>query len=255
MKNSLNLPEPDETDSTESIIIPNGKAAFLSDLHIPHHDLAAVDAALNYALQKDCRTIVLIGDVADFYAVSYWEKDPTKRNLNDEIIKNRQFFKTIVDNFDNVYYKLGNHEERWQKYIWGKAPEISELDVLTIQSLFELPDHVVVADKMQNFRAGEITLMHGHEFGRSMFNPVNPARGLYLRAKESAVCGHYHQPSYHEEKSLTGTVHTCYTLGCLCNLKPRYRPHNKWSHSFATAEIENELCSIQMHRINNGVIV
>ena len=87
-------------------------------------------------------------------------------------------------------------------------------------------------------KAGKLHLLHGHEFGHSVFSPVNPARGLYMRAKESSIIGHHHQTSEHSEKSLSGEVVTTWSIGALCGLSPEYMPFNKWNHGFARVEVQ-----------------
>jgi len=46
--------------------------------------------------------------------------------------------------------------------------------------------------------------IHGHEYVGGISAPVNPARGLFLKAKVSTFQGHNHQTSEHTEPTLTG---------------------------------------------------
>jgi hypothetical protein len=111
-----------------------------------------------------------------------------------------------------------------------------------------------IQDK-QIVQMGKLIAVHGHEFGQSMFSPVNIARGLYLRAKDNAICGHHHQTSEHTEPNINGKVTTCWSVACLCELHPDYMPINKFTHGFAHVKVfDNEEFEVSNYRIVNGKI-
>jgi len=85
---------------------------------------------------------------------------------------------------------------------------------------------------------GKLPIIHGDELWTSLTNPVNPARGLFLKAKDLALCAHHHQHSEHTEKDILGRQITCWSMGCLCELSPEYMPINKWGHGFVIVEKE-----------------
>jgi hypothetical protein len=102
---------------------------------------------------------------------------------------------------------------------------------------------------------GNMIVMHGHEFGQSVFSPVNSARGLYMKAKANCAVGHHHQTSEHTEKDVNGNVVTTFSIGSLCGLSPDYFPYNKWNHGFATIETEeNGDYEFRNYRIVNGKV-
>ncbi len=80
--------------------------------------------------------------------------------------------------------------------------------------------------------------IHGHEYVGGISAPVNPARGLFLKAKVSTFQGHNHQTSEHTEPTLTGKMVTTWSLGCLSELHPAYMPLNKWNHGFAEVDLD-----------------
>jgi len=57
----------------------------LSDLHVPFHHKEALKIAIKGGLETNPTHVILNGDVADFFSVSHWEKDPRKRDLQNEI--------------------------------------------------------------------------------------------------------------------------------------------------------------------------
>ena len=61
---------------------------------------------------------------------------------------------------------------------------------------------------------------------------MNPARGLYLKAGESTLCGHSHKTSEHVESTISGDVFVTYSVGSCCGLHPDYAILNKWNNGF-----------------------
>jgi len=111
-----------------------------------------------------------------------------------------------------------------------------------------------IPDK-QIIHAGKLTILHGHELGASVFSPVNIARGLFLRAKDSALCGHHHQASEHTEPNINGKITTCWSVACLCELHPDYMPINKHHHGFAHVRVlDTGEFEVSNYRIVNGKI-
>jgi hypothetical protein len=102
-----------------------------------------------------------------------------------------------------------------------------------------------------------LPFVHGHEFGRSFFSPVNAARGLFLQAKHSAVKGDCHTTSEHPEPDIFGKLMTCWSIGCLCGLHPQWFPINKWNHGFAIIELDENGIEYQFrnYRILNGKVL
>lgn len=212
----------------------------LSDVHIPYHSREAVQVAVKYGKDHGANTILLSGDIFDFFTISRWEKDPRKRNLPGEIEAGRQFLRYIRREFPDarIVFKEGNHEERWESYLRSKAPELLGLDEFTWQGVYRLNDHAIehVGDR-RPIQLGKLIDIHGHEYRFNISNPVNPARGLFLRGKVHAICGHFHQTSQHSEKRLDNHVVATWSTGCLCDLHPDYAPINNWNHGFVFAEI------------------
>jgi hypothetical protein len=105
-------------------------------------------------------------------------------------------------------------------------------------------------------KAGNLNIAHGHEFPSGIASPVNVARGLYLRAKANAICGHFHKNSEHSETDINGHMTTTWSVGCLCDLHPLYMPINSWNQGVALITIDEEgKVDVQNRRIKNGKIL
>jgi predicted phosphodiesterase len=217
--------------------------AILSDIHIPYHDKTPLVSALEFCRKIKPSHIVLNGDIADFFSVSFWEKDPRERDLANEIRTVREFLALLRKQFRQaeIIYKLGNHEERWERYLRVKAPELLGIADFEIDSVLHFSNHgITKVGDFRPIRAGHLNIIHGHEFRWGIQSPVNPARGFYLRGKECCLGGHLHQTSSHNEKSMNDTVVSCWSTGALCDLKPAYAPMNKWNHGFAFVDLDKK---------------
>ena len=125
--NPFNLPISDEKEF-EPFILPKSanKILILSDVHLPYHSIEALTAAIEYGQEREINTILLNGDILDFHQLSNFIKDPRKRHWLDEKAAMFAFLDAIQNAFPNasIYYKLGNHEERFEMYMKIKAPEL-----------------------------------------------------------------------------------------------------------------------------------
>lgn len=230
-------------DTTPVFKIPKGnnRILLLSDIHLPYHDEQALSIAIEYGMKHQPNAIILNGDTMDMYQASRFIKDPRLRDLAGEIDMTRQFLRDLKAEFScPIYFKCGNHEDRWENYLKTVAPELLGISDFHLKNVLRFGEIGVTEIKSkQIIKAGKLTICHGHEFGHQIFSPVNPARGLYMKAKVSAICGHHHQTSEHSEKDMAGNVVTCWSVGSLCGLSPDYHPYNKWNHGFSWIETEN----------------
>lgn len=225
-----------------------------ADAHIPYHDEKALEIFLERA--RGAKTIILLGDWMDMYSISSFIIDPTAKTIPQEIDIMRDFLASLRDTFPDkrIIYKLGNHEERLDRYMKTLGAKIFGL-VSLAEKLEADESRIEIVESRQMMKVGALHVIHGHELGRSVFSPVNPARGLYLKAKKSALCAHYHQTSEHVEKNLDDKIESCWTIGCLCYMKPDYSPVNKWNHGFAEIVQDEGMYSVKNYKIVNGRVV
>jgi len=256
-KNPYKLPESEET-KYEPYYIKEKKIAVLSDVHIPYHSIDALTACFDFIQAEKPSAILLNGDILDFYQLSRFGKDPRKRSVAHELQSAREFLDVLSQFGAKIYYKIGNHEERYQHYLMAKAPELLGVQEFELQHLLGLNERGIdlIGDK-RIIKANDLNIVHGHEFGQSIFSPVNVARGLFLRGKVSAMQGHNHQTSSHTETDMNGNMVTTWSLGCLCELNPAYLPINKWSHGFAMVDLSDngKDFHVRNYRIHKGKIL
>jgi len=222
----------------------------MADVHIPYHDRLAIEAAIKHAKTFNPDVILLNGDIADCYTVSQWLKDPTKRDLDTEINLVRQFLEFVRKEFPKarIIYKWGNHEERWDINLIKKAPELFGIPACRLENILKLADlGIEQIGEKRPIKFEQLYILHGHEFGKSVFNPVSPARGLYLRAKACAAQDHSHVTSSHSEKTVGGSLITTWSSGCLCHMHPDYARLNNWSHGWSFISSGFEFQNFKLH--------
>lgn len=228
----------DETRDMSPYIIPADAWPIVAagDVHLPYHDQEAVEIMLERAIEVKAKTLLMAGDWMDMYQVSRFQKDPRLRNVKEEIAMFNELVSEIrrVLPDTKIIFKVGNHEKRFDDYLMSNAAALYDIEELRLAEVLKLKAQGIdLVESMRVMRFRSLNLIHGHEYVFSISNPVNPARGLFTRAKKSTMCFHHHRSSEHTETTITGDVITCWSVGCLCDLKPEYMPLNSWNLGFA----------------------
>jgi predicted phosphodiesterase len=249
-----NFPES-YAETREPYILAPGRWLVLSDIHLPYHDESALKTALNYGITNGFDRLLINGDLIDFYQLSRFEKDPRKRSFKQELDSARMFIDLVSEWFKQVVYKLGNHDERYEKWMFVKAPELLDCEEFELQALLKCGEkHVEVVKDKRIISAGKLNILHGHEFPGGS-GGVNPARSMYLKASDSLLVGHFHKTSSHTETTLNGDLITTHSTGHLCEPSPIYMPYNKWNHGFATLDLKTDgTYYLQNLRISKGKV-
>jgi predicted phosphodiesterase len=259
--NPYDIPES-HNDPFEAYDLPikNGDGLILADIHFPYHDMNAINTALEYGSKRNIKFIILDGDILDFYQLSRFQKDPQKRNAHEEIDMAKQFFASLKKHFPKamIIYKLGNHEDRWNKWWWQHAREMGDIYSRDLAKELDLENmKIPIVGGNNIIRHKELNIAHGHEIVRGMGNQVSPARTVYLKAKEIIAVAHFHRESTNSLMTLNGKLITTWSIGCMCDLHPDWMPHNEWNHGFALLSIggdEHEPWRFENHRIYKGKV-
>lgn len=231
---------------------------FLSDIHFPYQDDIALNLAITYGLQKKVDCIWLNGDIMDMYGASDHEKLPDHAMIHEEFEVMSDFLSQLRKLFPkaSIYYKEGNHERRWTRLLMRKASELigmKEFELNIILKLEEFKIHWIPNETLVKF--GDLNVIHGNEFKGG--GGVNPARALYMRAKANVIAGDKHKTGENIENNLNNELVTTYSVGCLCDLNPKYIPfgHTIWNVGFAHITMKNGKAKVQNYRIHNNQIL
>ena len=217
-----------------------GPVGIISDVHVPYHSEVAVHAAVGYLKTQSLAALVLNGDIADFYAISRYLKDPSQRDFKGELEAVRQFLAWIRQEFPAIpiVFKAGNHEERFAAWLWQHAPEISDEPCMSLGAWLKLDDHKMdLVEDGRPILLGKLPVLHGHELPKGMTNPVNPARGVFMRTLSTGLIGHQHRTSNHAESDMWHKEIACWSVGCLADLTPDYCRINRFNWGFAVVHV------------------
>ncbi len=187
------------------------KILILPDLHAPYHDKKAFELVVKVGMSQKPDTIVTLGDFADFYCVSAHDRDPNRQgNLEWEVeAANRALDALDAIKPKNKIFIAGNHENRLERYLMQKAPEL--FNMVKISEILKLKKR---GWKYIPYRShatvGKLNLTH--DIGSA-------GRGAVFRAidtfQHNIVTGHTHRMAYIVEGNAKGEAHVSCSLGWL----------------------------------------
>lgn len=243
--NPYELPDEDvDFDPTPIHLLDTCKnIAILGDIHIPYHSTEAINGAFGWVKDHHCDTIILNGDILDCYQLSYFERDPRRRFMKEELENVYQFFDALRNEFPNhkIYYKKANHEYRWERFMKLKAYELFGIPEFEFDNMLKLKFFdIEPIDYKKRIKISHCYIIHGDEYKGFGADLVNPARWLYLKTKTNSICHHFHRTSEHSEPNLNDELIAAWSVGCLCRLNPFWNPYNKWNHGFARLRIKDD---------------
>lgn len=250
----VKLPESWQ-DSPKTINIKTNKMLVLSDIHVPFHSKEALSIAMEYGDSIGVDSVYLNGDIADCYAISSFVKKRDLNNFKEELRLVREVLHIISLYFKGckLYYKIGNHEERYNRIFSTLDNSVSDL-LPTYEEIFGLNElgYKLIGDK-DIVNVGNIYIAHGHEIGIS--GGVNPARTALFKTYANLLFGHVHRTSTSTSRKLGGDYITVNSTGCLCELSPNYMPINQWNHGFAIVERVSEGYIVHNKKIISGEVI
>jgi len=231
------------------------KIGILSDIHVPFHSVEAVVCAIKRLREEKIDCLYLNGDTFDFYSISRHEKEKDLRDFPKEIEMCRNFLQKLRDIFPNIpiYFKAGNHENRYQRYLNEQAEEFAQLHEMQFDKFFRLDslDMKFVPD-WQGMEMGDLLVCHGHEL---MAGGMNPSQSTFNKTFCNTLIGHVHRTTNTIKKDgFKKFIHT-YSTGCLTQLSPKYYPFAQHNNGFAIVTIADGKSKVDNIMIKDGKIV
>lgn len=205
-----------------------------SDFHIPFQDIQAVEAFRKYCTRVQPEVIVLNGDVLDMFMLSRFTKGEG-RNPLEEISECRELLSRLrAENPEaSIYYVIGNHENRLEKYVLNKAPELASLveDVFTILKTEDFGIEGCASLTVND----NYVFKHGTLLGnKSGLSAIKEMENSYM----SGATGHTHRLAHYIARK-AGRKFTWMETGCLCSLTPEYMVNPNWQQGFGVIRISN----------------
>ena len=180
--------------------------AILSDLQGHKVDRWAWGATLSAlkALRPD--VVVLAGDIVDYDDISSYRKLPEKRVRLDKecrFVRQRilEPLRAAVGKRTGVVYLEGNHEDRLQRYLADKAPELwgTMADTPTLLQLDSFG--VDWMGRTPYWINSHLVVVHGHVVRKWS---GHTARALVTEYKCSVIHGHCHRMGTYYESGANG---------------------------------------------------
>ena len=218
------------------------KIVFPTDEHHPYVDWNALAVATQITKDFDPDVRFAGSDGVDFYSISRFDKDPElwKNNLQAELDSwavAQRLWMEVSPNAE-VYFLIGNHEDRLRRYLW-KNSELYGLNCLEIESIFRFKELGITMSQCngleQNFY-NQLVVKHG--------SIVRKHSGYTARAeleKEtysiSTLSGHTHRGS-HVMVSTRSGVKQAVEGFCLCDTSPHYLHSPNWQNGLVCATVD-----------------
>jgi predicted phosphodiesterase len=256
----LFLPES-HTKVRNHFTFPTGcmRLGVFGDVHIPFHDNTALETMFIKFEEENVDSILINGDLLDFYQLSFHEKDPRVIHFKDEIEAGKEFLAYLRDRFPGIpiYYITGNHENRFERYLRIKASELLDMDEFRLDVILHVAEYRV---EFIPFRSkvvfGDYTIEHGDKIPGA--GGVVPARTLLMRLKSNSIVNHFHKSSESSQRVYgvgEPTSIKAYSLGCMCDLAPEYMEINEWNHGFAILKRIKDKVSVTNYKIEGNIIL
>jgi predicted phosphodiesterase len=209
------------------------KVFIIPDCHHPYVDKTAWELVLKVAKAWKPKHLILLGDFCDFYAVSAHDKDPRRSKMLDyEVMKCKEALSQLdALKIKNKVFIGGNHENRLERYLMQKAPEL--FNMVRVEKILDLKKRGWQYVEYKRFyKLGKVVFTHDLGYaGRYAAHRALDA------AQHSCVTGHTHRISYAVEGDVSGVSKLGTSLGWLgsadeADYMHRLRANRDWSLGF-----------------------
>jgi hypothetical protein len=202
----------------------------ISDIHSPFHDETAVESALMLIREIKPDTIVINGDLPDYFGISSHNRtlerlDSLQAEIDQANALRRAIRAAAPDAV--IHENEGNHDSRLRTFVRQQAPQLRSLRALDPANLNAWGELDIQPHGVAGFRIRpEFVIRHG-TYIRS--DAGASARAEMKAAKISGQSGHTHRLAEAVEHGYR--VRSWSESGCLCQLSPDYvdGPPN-WDH-------------------------
>lgn len=205
----------------------------IPDVHIPYHDPEAWGTMLEAGHKLKPKWLVTMGDFADCFAVSDFDKSPERAlDLQSEIdAVNRKLTELDKLGAGTKIYVEGNHEYRLERYLMKHAPALFRM--LKIRELFELDKRGwIYVPYKHSYKLGKLHLTH--DVGTAGQNAHRQAMDAF---QGSVVIGHTHRLEVTVKGNADGPPQIGAMFGWLGDFEAidymhRIQAKRNWVHGF-----------------------
>lgn len=215
------------------------RVGILSDIHFPFHDPKAWKLTLKVLPTLNLDGLMLLGDVIDFEPISRFVSHPRRRlDLQPHLHETWSHLLHLRDTLPNqkMWYKAGNHELRMETYLYTKAPELADLEALTVPELLGLKRDLNIqwVPWEQEFALGKLHVTHGDEY---QVGSAFPARATYMKVATNMIVGHHHRRDSYLHRHYGSDLHGVWVNPCLSLLSAgRWAKFPQWHQGMSVVE-------------------
>jgi predicted phosphodiesterase len=244
-----------------------------SDFQIPFEERWLIGGTQNktgafeaFLKDYDPDLVILNGDIRDAYALSTFDKSPSRRfGEKEEKRLTQNALRTIKANAPRarLIFVNGNHEERLEKtyaQLCQKDTRAFEIfdaqgfNELNTRSMLDLPG---LGWEWQPYR-GWVNVLgfivtHGDLVASES---AQTAAKMQKKWHSSGTSGHTHRLGAYFHTDSTGKAHAWYESGCMCRLDLEYVTNPDWQQGFLIGQVSDNTLHTQLVPVfNNKFIV
>lgn len=163
----------------------NERVLVIADTHCPAMHHGYIDFLISIFHKHKCTRVVHIGDLVDWNAISFHEKDPSMPSAADEFVAASKQVRALHKAFPEVDYLIGNHSalpERKAQSV-GLPPEV----ILNFKTLWGL-DGWEIHPRFTDLVIDNVIYRHGDKEKGGQMSALKNAQAQF----KSLVMGHLH---------------------------------------------------------------
>lgn len=225
------------------------------DIHAPYHDITFIALITEVIKIIKPNGLVQLGDALDFWQISTFDKDPTRKQSMMEDVK---IYSSILDEWESalpanseIFQLEGNHEDRLRRFIWRHAKELADGWVKSVPEMLGLKKRSIKCSwhKLSDWKSckiGDAILHHGHYFNEHV------AVSNLKRYPQSLITGHTHRFQFASNGERFSA-----TLGHGSNEhQTAHQPTpTGWQQAFGILTVVNGKSSLETIMVNDGKCV
>ncbi len=216
-------------------------AAIINDTQHPYQDNECLTLVERFLQEIELHYLIYNGDLNDLYLLSKFNKNPRRINdLQSDVDSTKAMLYRHGKLFPNTKRILiaGNHEFRFQSFLWANATALSSLDCLNLPALFKLSDYGV---DFVNYEQGlmvnkDFLIIHGNLVS---VHSSYTAKRMFEKHGGCGICGHSHRGGVYY-KTDRFEEHGWWENFCLCHLNPDWVKHPNWQQGFSLVHFKGK---------------
>jgi len=209
------------------------KLAFFGDSHHPYHHKKAWSLFLQVMEDFKPDVLVGLGDLADFYKISRFQKDPSRELTFDGEIDacNAALDELDALGVERKIFIAGNHEDRLARYCMDTAPELFK--TVSVPKLFNLELRGwEFVDYKEHIKIGKLYVTH--DVGSTGPYAIFRAASTF---QHPVVVGHTHRYAATIEGDALGKHYPAWSFGWLGDIEKvdymhKIKLRRQWSLGF-----------------------